>query len=187
MIGNDVVDLRLAQKESNWKRKGYLDKIYTVAEQEIIHSASNPDLMVWILWSMKEAAYKANNRITNIREFAPTKIVCELPNADDAIRYGKATYNNLEYQIKIFIFKEYIHTIALCNSRDFSTVDVITIEDFPIDYLRYLKEKKFLMPHERIIKNESGIPNLFNEITCETKPVSISHHGRYLSLIKIAD
>jgi lactate dehydrogenase-like 2-hydroxyacid dehydrogenase len=28
-IGNDIVDLALARKESNWKRPGYLNKIFT--------------------------------------------------------------------------------------------------------------------------------------------------------------
>ena len=41
MIGNDVVDLKLAATESNWKRKGYLDKLFSVAEQEYIFNAEN--------------------------------------------------------------------------------------------------------------------------------------------------
>ena len=34
MIGNDIVDLDLARKESNWKRKGFLDKIFSLQEQQ---------------------------------------------------------------------------------------------------------------------------------------------------------
>ena len=187
MIGNDVVDLRLAQKESNWKRKGYLNKIYTFAEQEIIHSASDPDLMVWILWSMKEAAYKANNRITAVREYAPTKIRCEIVDTADDIYLGKAFYNSLTYQIKIFIFQEYIHTIALCNSLDFSTIKITIIEDYPNDYISYVKNNKILMPYECITKNKFGMPSIFNEINKEIKPISISHHGNFLGLISIKD
>jgi len=57
MIGNDIVDLELALKESNWKRKGFLNKIFTNEEQLLISSAINPEIMVWNLWSRKEAAY----------------------------------------------------------------------------------------------------------------------------------
>jgi hypothetical protein len=32
VIGNDIVDLALARKESNWKRPGYLNKIFTTKE-----------------------------------------------------------------------------------------------------------------------------------------------------------
>ncbi len=58
MIGNDVVDLALAKVESNWQRKGYLDKLFTTKEQNLIFCSENPTIMVWILWSRKEAVYK---------------------------------------------------------------------------------------------------------------------------------
>jgi phosphopantetheinyl transferase (holo-ACP synthase) len=53
VIGNDIVDLALARKESNWKRPGYLNKIFTTKEQLLISSAENPNTMVWNLWSRK--------------------------------------------------------------------------------------------------------------------------------------
>ena len=42
MIGNDIVDLQLAKKQSNWQRKGFLDKQFTVSEQEEIARSKNP-------------------------------------------------------------------------------------------------------------------------------------------------
>ena len=47
MIGNDIVDLALAQKESNWKRKGFLDKIFTLQEQLFINLSENQEIEVW--------------------------------------------------------------------------------------------------------------------------------------------
>ena len=58
MIGNDIVDLALAKKESNWKRNRFLDKIFTQKEQLLIANAINPEIMIWNLWTRKEAAYK---------------------------------------------------------------------------------------------------------------------------------
>ncbi len=49
MIGNDVIDLELAKKESNWKRKGFLTKLFTSFEQELIAKATNQEEMVWML------------------------------------------------------------------------------------------------------------------------------------------
>jgi phosphopantetheinyl transferase (holo-ACP synthase) len=69
VIGNDIVDLALARKESNWKRPGYLNKIFTTKEQLLISSAENPNTMVWNLWSRKEAAYKI---IIEQREYEDT-------------------------------------------------------------------------------------------------------------------
>ena len=56
MIGNDIVDLALAEKESNWKRKGFIDKIFTPQEQSLIKTSINQEIIIWNLWSRKEAA-----------------------------------------------------------------------------------------------------------------------------------
>ena len=39
MIGNDIIDLSLAETESNWQRKGFLEKQFTAKEQAIIDTA----------------------------------------------------------------------------------------------------------------------------------------------------
>ena len=84
MIGNDIIDLTLAKLESNWQRKGFLEKLFTTFEQSLICNSENPEQMVWHLWSRKEAAYKIYHRETKIRAFIPMQIECfSLPLADD--------------------------------------------------------------------------------------------------------
>ena len=92
MIGNDVIDLALAQKESNWKRKGFLDKIFTQKEQLLISNSQNPELMVWNLWSRKEAAYKIYNRQTQNRAYIPKQLECYDLKEKHGIIYGKVIY-----------------------------------------------------------------------------------------------
>lgn len=183
MIGNDLVDRWHSKEESNWKRKGYLNKIYTLSEQLLIDSASDAEVMVWILWSMKEAAYKANHRITSVREYAPIKITCEIKEVKDQIYFGIVTYNNLQFQTKTCITEDYIHTIALHNSSDFSTLKEILIQDYPTNYIEYLIQHSYLAQYEKIVKDEFGIPNLYNELSDHFRPMSISHHGNFLSII----
>lgn len=110
MIGNDVVDLGLAKVQSNWRRKGYLDKIFTPAEQTLIETADSPDKMVWVLWSMKEAAYKIHNRKTGIRNFAPTALACNLISLDG--EKGAVTVDHQTYFTKSEFSLTYVHTIA---------------------------------------------------------------------------
>ena len=74
MIGNDVIDLVLAKKESNWKHKGFLTKLFTSFEQELIAKATNQEEMVWMIWSIKESVYKAYQRINYNEGFYPIKI-----------------------------------------------------------------------------------------------------------------
>jgi hypothetical protein len=49
LIGNDVIDLSLAKKESNWQRKGFLKKLFSNDEQQLILEALNSFEMVWRL------------------------------------------------------------------------------------------------------------------------------------------
>ena len=78
MIGNDLVDLKLAAKQSNWQRKGFLDKLFTPKEQGYILNSDDSFKTVWLLWSMKESAYKAYLLMHNDRFFAPKKLACHL-------------------------------------------------------------------------------------------------------------
>ena len=66
MVGNDIVDLKHAALESNWQRKGFLNKVFTSSEKQYIQDAENPFQMVWLIWSMKESAYKIIYKSINI-------------------------------------------------------------------------------------------------------------------------
>lgn len=111
MIGNDIVDLALAKVESNWQRKGYLEKLFTKKEQNLIFSAQNPTLMVWILWSRKEAVYKIIRQENGLRGFYPLKI------ENTEFDSGIVSFNKKEYYTKTVQKGDMLHTIALKNSE----------------------------------------------------------------------
>lgn len=154
MIGNDIVDLALARKESNWRRPGYLEKIFTIEEQFLISNAENPEIMVWNLWSRKEAAYKIYNRQTGIRAYIPTQLACVYDNENS----GSVQCHGNTYYTKTEITKEKIHTVAVTQQCDFSEI-------------------KMEKPLVKIYKKK-GIP-FINDSRNVAKPISISHHGRF--------
>ncbi|GEP51858.1 hypothetical protein FNO01nite_25300 [Flavobacterium noncentrifugens] len=155
MIGNDVVDLALAQKESNWKRNGFLQKIFTEKEHLQILNSENPEVKVWELWSRKEAAYKIWNRESNVRLFHPMKFEC----SDEDSDFGKVSFENQVYFTKTDFSDERISSIAVCQKSDF-------------DAIIHLENRNG-------ITKENGIPFL------NKKPVSISNHGRFEQIISI--
>ena len=163
MIGNDIVDLALARKESNWKRKGFLDKIFTRNEQLLILNAKNPDVMVWNLWSRKEAAYKIYNRQTNVRGYFPLQLECFDLDCSDTITFGKVVIHDFVYYTKTVISAELINTIAVENVLYFGAI-------------------KTLENRNNIQKNY-GISNYLENENSVSRPVSISHHGRFEQII----
>lgn len=157
MIGNDVIDLAQSRIESNWQRKGFVEKLFIAEEQQYIQDYDKPEIMVWLLWSMKEAAYKIYNRQTKIREFSPKKLRCTLDiiNANQA--YGKVCCNENVYYTESIFSLESIHTIAIDNFANIN--NVIEVEN------------------QEIIKDENGIPYL--KVDNILWDISISHHGRF--------
>lgn len=156
MIGNDVVDLILARKESNWKRKGFLNKLFTTSEQQLISNATNQEAMVWMLWSIKESVYKAYQRINYNEGFYPTKIEIISFNSKkesvtklfDTLFYGETHINN-----------EIIKTVVVLNKSD-------------VDRIQYMNTTNYG-------KNEEGFPFELHS----NKPISISHHGRFREVV----
>ena len=155
MIGNDVIDLALAKTQSNPKRKGFVDKLFTEQEQLMISKSMNPDLMIWNLWSRKEAAYKIYNRQTGIRAFIPKQLECADIEITENVIIGTISIDDYRYFTHTFIDDDFIHTIAVVNVEDFKRV-------MPVE-------------REHISKDIVGIP--FHSTT--GNPISISHHGRF--------
>jgi len=161
MIGNDIVDLALAQKESNWKRNRFLDKIFTKNEQIFINSSEDPTILIWNLWSRKEAVYKIYNRQTGLRGYFPLQIECcyESPFS------GTVFCNGFMYFTQSDISTEMIHTIAVARKDLFEKISKIN---------RRTK-----------IYKTNGIPYLIDVQSNFVKPVSISHHGNFWEGITI--
>ena len=163
MIGNDIVDLAAARKESNWQRKGFFSKIFTQKEQVLIEKAPCPEIMVWNLWTRKEAVYKIYNRQTFKRGFFPLRLEC---NYDDDY-LGSVCCGGFEYYTQTEISEEFIYTTAVTERQSFT---------------KLLK----LNSHSIITKLE-GIPYVLNENNLSLKPASITHHGRYWEGITLFD
>ena len=108
MIGNDIIDLTLAKLESNWKRRGFLEKQFTANEQKLILTAKNSFVLVWKFWSMKEAAYKICVQQNETRFFAPKKFYCLLQSGKKGLVYFK---DQIFYTSSI-VNEKYIFTLA---------------------------------------------------------------------------
>lgn len=165
MIGNDVIDIIQSRHESNWQRKGFTEKLFTAEEQLLITNNPDPEMMVWTLWSMKEAAYKVYNRQTKIREYIPKKLVCTILSQSNNCILGQVIYGENIYFTKTIIDEENIHSIAVRNLWDMNNVIEI--------------EKK------SIFKDENGIPHLSDTFSNTLQDVSISHHGRFEKVVTL--
>ena len=165
MIGNDVIDLQQSRQESNWQRRGFIEKLFTANEQLLIANDPDPETLVWTLWSMKEAAYKVYNRQTKIREYIPQKLVCTIISKNDYYSTGQVICNGNSFYTKTILSKEKIHTIAVSHIGDLDRV--IEIEN------------------KGILKDKNGLPYLSNVVSDTFQAVSKSHHGRFEKVVTL--
>lgn len=176
-IGNDIVDLNLAKTESNWQRKGFLEKQFTQKEQEEIRNADNPFLKVWQFWSMKEAAYKSYTQKVETRFFAPQKFECSFISLTE----GVVLFEDHKYYTNTSLNSFYIHTIAKeLKSEDAIYFKIGSSKNIHIDLKTQLAIETGVLSDEIVkIKTTVGAPLFYHKKKILTKSCSISHHGNY--------
>ncbi|RZJ75588.1 MAG: 4-phosphopantetheinyl transferase family protein [Flavobacterium sp.] len=165
MIGNDVVDLVAARSQSNWQRKGFLQKLFSAEEQRLIAAASEAsETMVWILWSMKEAAYKIYNRETGVRGYIPHKLLCSDVAITNLGFIGKVNCEDRTYYTVSTIQDNVIHTIAVKVQNDLERISEIK--------------------NKTIFKDNKGIPYIYDS-DGNPWPASVSHHGNSYNAVSL--
>ncbi len=194
MIGNDVVDLEVAAKESNWKRPRFLQKIFTKEEQLFLDAAPDKNIAVWLLWSRKESAYKIIARLKKRRFFAPKKFESKNVNVDFVTpclqNIGQVTFEEYTFFTKSRITENYIHTTAqLSNNKEPLAVNCFYINQnnyatqhqITQQYLfeNYATLTNFSAKHLSIQKDVCKVPHLYYKNKKQMVLVSTSHHGHY--------
>jgi phosphopantetheinyl transferase len=191
VIGNDVVDLELAARQSNWRRKGFLDRVFSPVEQSCILTSTRPGLMVWLLWSMKEAAYKSHQREHNLAprlNWLAQK--CELTEFTSTSAFGRVKVENSAYFTSSEITSGFVHTSAEKNRG--SGVKNAIFEASPSEVKAQLKQlvsEGFEMKPEQLQlkKDRFGMPFLTGKKGFCFRHFSLSGHGKFyaysLSLI----
>lgn len=186
MIGNDIVDLQLAAQQSNWQRKGFLDKIFTSYEQDLISKSSNMTKKIWLLWSMKESAYKAYLQKYPQRFFSPKKLKCNILSKE----LGVVFVGNECFETHSKSSENCIHTIALSEIEnknpisEYFEVGANSFEEKQLEIRSKLKmvvAKDFKIPCDnlKVLKSKIGVPQLFDNVNQLDLSFSLSHHGRF--------
>ena len=179
MVGNDIVDLREANRTSNWQRPRYLEKLFTFREQQLIHNATNSFSMVWRLWSMKESAYKLYTQLNPSRFYNPKGFECDISNFNGIVKF-----KDFECNVKTQITSRYIISEARFIDSEMTSKIIELKGKRPKSHSNILKEALLIQLSKlhqlskenfKFQKSELNIPVVIcNSVKIQ---VSISHHG----------
>ena len=182
MIGNDIIDLNIA-REKNPLRPRFLNKVFTPHEQEYIIKDSNPAKKAWLLWTMKESAYKAHQRKFGLaRNFNPHSLQCIIFSQTLASASGEVRINGNNYRITGDINPNYIHTcaIALPEKQKMEWVIIPSSEDLKKEFLlRISRSYGWDLKSVGIGKNNNSIPEITLNKRVAPIAFSLSHHGEF--------
>ena len=185
MIGNDIIDINETKLKTNWQRQGFLNKIFTDQEQELINEAKDSFLKVWRLWSIKESAYKANMQYDITRKINPTKIECRIINSQSAIvnigekRYIASTLQTEEYIYSYASEELQVHSFHSITNEKSSDIlhQSISCRN---SLIRTLSEKLSINKNEVVInKSTFGQPQVYHLNKKLDTSISLTHHGKY--------
>jgi phosphopantetheinyl transferase (holo-ACP synthase) len=201
VIGNDIVDLQQARQESNWRRRRYVEKIFTQEEQQLIITAEAPDTMVWLLWSCKEAAYKRWASKSQERRFFPKKIEVKgfqrVQNNDLAtaeadcqvVRHHYTSHVQIVdhcYTVHTRLVGDFIHSWTLPEGEKLLLCKVAPLCQPDLSAGTRSLLFGHLAPYFRwspadisLQKNEHGRPFIYYQNKKCPLSLSLAHHGRY--------
>ena len=182
MIGNDIIDLKIALSQKKAGNKRYLDKIYTGSEKHFIKTSLNPELTLWLLWSMKEAVYKAHQRIFKLpRTLNPSKIECTILSSGNEFKYGVGQADGINYYTSSNITSDYIHSVACSTNKQVIFNKILSNkENLKKDFIKeFSRENSLAEDQLYILKDEHSIPFFSIKKTRLQSSFSLSHHGRF--------
>ena len=185
MIGNDIIDIKLARSQQKWQHSGYLKKLFTVQEQAAIVNAQDPFNQICLFWSLKESAYKITIQQGDQPRYAPKSLSCTMLNEHE----GQVVYKDKIYYTYSTVNQDIIYTRALLFKKALSISQFFRLSNSCYkDQSRLVHQKlkrhfssefNFYSKDLELLKNKSGVPSFYKGQEQIKRSISITHHGNF--------
>ncbi|MFI5140492.1 MAG: 4'-phosphopantetheinyl transferase superfamily protein [Sphingobacteriales bacterium] len=211
--GNDIVCLNTIDV-ARTKQYRFYSKILSGTEIELYNETAFAAIpfenFVWLLWSIKESAYKYLQRNNPGLVFTPVKFIirqlrapgefaltkCENTETestgfdDSMVLKGIVTFGDVSLYSMSLMHNDLVHSVVNDN-EDFKNIcwGIKSIDSNEPDYqstavrsfLLNRLNRYFRMEGLAIVKNQHGVPIVIKENEVQPIPVSLSHHGRFVA------
>jgi len=189
MIGNDIVDLSISHVGVGTRRTRYLKKIFTEEEIDLINKSKNENLLIWLIWSIKESVYKIIVRREKMIRFAPKSICCKsvIYVQNDSYQ-STAMYKGSTFSSISTLKADCIHTIAIEDQGLDSQIKSASFDStknkdkslfLDQQVIHALNNSQNNLNGQVVIKRDKlRIPHVYKNNT-EFAILSLSQHGRF--------
>ena len=209
--GNDIIALKSINKQRTGQFRFY-SKILSDSEQALYHQpqfAGMPfENYVWLLWSVKESAYKYLKRTIPELVFSPTKIIIQdikipprhLINEPEVIQWentgcdeelctGKVFYSSHVFYFQSKISKDWIASVVngdkifdnVCWGIQSISEEGYHHQSKAVRTFLLRKLNSFFPGDLHVGKTPVGYPVILKGIQNMHIPVSLAHHGHFVA------
>ncbi|NBC57240.1 MAG: 4'-phosphopantetheinyl transferase superfamily protein [Bacteroidetes bacterium] len=171
-MGNDIINWQSARCQTQKLRQRCLVKLFNSAELDYIHNHDSSILAFWHMWSIKETAYKAWQRLVKASPiFNPLAFHCQMISDSECV----VSIENLNFKVNSTLNSEFIYSSIISKENTISKVfdSKVLFEDFTnqLDYYGWCFKK-----------DNNGIPSLYSERRSTVLPISISHDQNWFAV-----
>ena len=178
-IGNDIIDLLHPPNIGVEKNLRYHKKFLSESETQLLPELNQS--FVWLLWSIKETAYKSFIKQGAPVGFYPKKILISSLKYEKGKHLATVEYEGLKTQTTSVISKEHIHTKTFSKSTTQNSKIIIRPPEEVSAYLRQelttsiAKELDVLPGYVSISKSKENVPLVTVKHSNVAIDVSFSH------------
>lgn len=179
MIGNDLIYLPDWYQRSERRQEQFLKRI-TFPEEETLLPAWSTAQNTALLWSIKEATYKAWHRESDVRCFQPRSIRLDMLKLGSDLVRSIVDIKGVKYFLFSNIAERHIHTISRKNDG--------SARRYPSHQIQTERPQVIRVNGQRwqLKKDAAGRP-ILEQGTRRSKRVSLSHDGPLFGLAYLFD
>ncbi|WCL50185.1 4'-phosphopantetheinyl transferase family protein [Leptospira sp. GIMC2001] len=194
LIGNDIVDLKDVDAYPAMESSNYLNRVFRPIEQLQIKNSANPRKLLWMIWTLKESGFKAWKRQNPKMIFSPISIHVDIEKKKISHhQYGKLKFeidDGDDDWIAVYVFNSnlekrstLLHWIGEVSklSEGFHLNSSVAVRTLVSQRLGAFLN----LPPESIEVTKELPPMVKESKTGSIQPVSLSHHGRYVSAFMV--
>ncbi|HET6254194.1 MAG TPA: 4'-phosphopantetheinyl transferase superfamily protein [Puia sp.] len=185
--GNDIVALAVTDP-ARTSRYRFYSRIVSRSELEGLGSALPFPTFIWLLWSVKESAYKYISRSNPRLVFAPLKIPVSSLELREDYYEGMIQLEHIVLYSRSYVTSETIMTVV-SDEKEFTNTrwgsHVIGDADYANQSASVrehaLESLSTVAPGLRIVKAPDGPPEVWDGGRILDIPISLAHHERYVA------
>ena len=191
-LGNDIVHLDSIHCHQRHDRPGFINKVLTETEKVYFQLSTDKKTMLWLFWSIKEAAYKCCSRKDPTFLFSPKKFNTRSIKRSENGFYGEVVFDSSIYSYRSSTNGQYLHTIVFESNLDWEKVFIgikythsasATESDSIRKFAASTLSGHFNAPL-KFGKTSTGFPFFYDKN--KTIPISFSHHDGWLAFCTLA-